>query len=107
MESRLRSLNVALLFVAAFSFGISLLMLTVPIFTLQVYDRVLSSRSEMTLLMLALVAIGLVAACSLLDMVRTRLLTRIAASFENTVAPHAFAALVRSPDRGTGVASRP
>ncbi len=43
---------------AAVSGGIGILMLTVPIFSLQVFDRVLGSGSQETLLALTLVTAG-------------------------------------------------
>lgn len=92
LPSTLRRLNVALVIVGVFSLGINLLMLTVPIYTLQVYDRVLSSGSMMTLAMLTLVAVGLIAACSLLDMIRARLLARVAGFFEDEFGGRAFRA---------------
>ncbi len=45
--------------VAALTFVLNLLALVLPIYMLQVYDRVLTSRSEMTLLFITLIAVGL------------------------------------------------
>lgn len=45
--------------VGAFSFVINLLQLTAPLYMLQVYDRVLNSRNEMTLLMLTILVVAL------------------------------------------------
>lgn len=66
-----------------FSFCINLLMLVSPLFMLQVYDRVLTSRSGMTLLMLALLAVGLLAIMGALDMLRARLLVRTGRKIDN------------------------
>lgn len=66
-----------------FSFCINLLMLVSPLFMLQVYDRVLASRSGMTLLMLALLAVALLGVMGLLDMLRSRLLVRTAKKIDN------------------------
>ena len=44
--------------VGAFSFAINLLLLAPSLYMLQVYDRVLTSRNELTLLMLTLVMVG-------------------------------------------------
>lgn len=96
MPSVVKKLTPAILGVAAFSFFISLLMLTVPIFTLQVYDRVLSSRNEVTLLMLTLVAIGLLFAAGFLDAVRNRFLVRIGAAFDKETSAPAFVAALKS-----------
>ncbi|HKJ63372.1 MAG TPA: type I secretion system permease/ATPase, partial [Hyphomicrobiales bacterium] len=54
-----RSCRGALASVGLFSCVINLLMLTGPLFMLQVYDRVLASGSVPTLVLLALLASGL------------------------------------------------
>jgi ATP-binding cassette subfamily C protein len=54
------------------SFFIAALQMTVPLFMLQVYDRVLNSRSLDTLMMLVLVAVGGLIVLGLLDFVRSR-----------------------------------
>ena len=46
-------------FVAVFSFFVNLLMLTGPLYMLQIYDRVLGSRSEATLLALSVLVVFL------------------------------------------------
>jgi PrtD family type I secretion system ABC transporter len=73
MKPLFQLLQRPLLFVAAFSFFVNLLLLAPAPFTLQVFDRVLSSRSHETLLVLLLgmgVALGLML---LLDYLRSRL----------------------------------
>jgi ATP-binding cassette subfamily C protein/ATP-binding cassette subfamily C protein EexD len=55
----------------------SILALTVSFFMLQVYDRVLTSRSGETLLLLTLIAAAALAVFGTLDMLRTRLLARL------------------------------
>ena len=45
--------------IGGFSFVINLLMLLPSLYMLQVYDRVLTSRSEMTLLMLTVITLDL------------------------------------------------
>src|SRR5215469_14161406 len=67
------------LFVAAsgFSAAMSLLALTTSFYMLQVYDRVLTSRSEDTLLLLTIIAVAAIAVFGTLDSLRLRLLARI------------------------------
>ena len=60
-----------------FSFFINLLMLTAPLFMLQVFDRVLSSRSSETLIFLMLIAGGALLAMSALEGIRGWVLVRI------------------------------
>ncbi len=57
-------------------------MLTMPIYLFQISDRVLTSRSLDTLLMLSGLALGLLATMSLLDILRRQILGRLAASME-------------------------
>lgn len=80
-----------MLFLAAISVLINLLMLTGPVFMMQVYDRVLSSRSLATLgVLLALVSL-LYLVQAALDGVRTRAAARIAALLDAGIAPKIFA----------------
>ena len=60
-----------------FGFFINLLFLTVPIYMLQVYDRVLTSRSMDTLLSLTLIAVIALVALSFLDTARAQVLARL------------------------------
>jgi ATP-binding cassette subfamily C protein len=87
--------------VGVFSFFVNLLMLTGPLFMLQVYDRVLASRSEATLLTLFLLICGLFALMGLLDFARTRVLSRAGARFQALLDRRVFDAVLRravSPD---------
>lgn len=73
--------------VAAFSVVISLLMLTIPIYMMQVFDRVLSSYSLETLVMLTLIATALLALLVALDGVRTDIFSRLSLQAEQQLAP--------------------
>ena len=64
---------------ALFSVFVNLLMLTGPLFMLQVYDRVLSSRSEATLVALAAITAFLFLMMGVLDHARGRVLARAGA----------------------------
>ena len=63
-----------LLHAILYSIAINILMLTPIIYMLQVYDRVISSGSMSTLLMLTLLMMGLLAASGAFDWIRSRLL---------------------------------
>ncbi len=63
--------------VGIFSFFINILLLTTSIYMLQVYDRVLASRSYDTLIYLTLVAIIALMTLALLDMARSRILVQV------------------------------
>ena len=87
------------LFLAAvlFSVFINLLMLTGPLYMLQVYDRVLGSRSEPTLIALSVLVMFLFLAMGFLDHVRSRVLTRIGLRTQTLLDKRVFeAALARS-----------
>lgn len=77
---------------AIFSGVINLLMLLPSIYMMQVYDRVLSSRSEMTLLMLTLITLGLFLLMSMLEWIRSMILVRISAGLDVTLSPRVFTA---------------
>jgi PrtD family type I secretion system ABC transporter len=78
---------------AVFSFFLNLLMLVVPLYMLQVFDRVLSSRSESTLLMLTVVAGFMLLVLGILEAVRARVLVRIGVKFEGLLKDRVFAAV--------------
>ncbi len=78
--------------VALFSVFVNLLMLTGPIYMLQIYDRVLGSRSEETLVALSILAISLYALMGVLDWARGRVLARIGARFQQELDERVFRA---------------
>ncbi|WP_316013733.1 type I secretion system permease/ATPase [Roseobacter sp. HKCCA0434] len=81
--------------VLLFSIFANILVLTGPLFMLQVYDRVLSSRSEATLVALfALVAV-LYAIMGVLDYARGRILGRVGARFQSMLDRRVFDAVLR------------
>lgn len=63
--------------VAVVSFVINILMLTGPVFMLQVYDRVLASGSVSTLVVIGSLAVVLYAFYGLLEGIRSRILARL------------------------------
>lgn len=73
-----------------FSVFVNLLMLTGPLYMLQIYDRVLSSGSIETLLVLTILTVGLYATMSALDFIRGALLARAGATFENRLREATF-----------------
>lgn len=94
--------------VGGFSFVINLLMLLPSLYMLQVYDRVLTSRSEMTLLVLTVITLGLYGVLVGLEWVRSRALVRVGARFDaalnNRVFTAAFETNLRSPGSNAGQA---
>lgn len=81
--------------VGLFSFFVNVLMLTGPIFMLQVYDRVLGARSEATLLALFLLVVFLFTAMGLLDLARAQVMARVGARFQADLEGRVFEAALR------------
>ncbi|AWN47614.1 type I secretion system permease/ATPase [Methylobacterium terrae] len=74
---------------------INLLMLTAPLFMLQVYDRVLPSRSLATLTGLAGIAASLFLLQGLVEIFRTRILARVSRLVDERLAERVFRHLLR------------
>ncbi|MBV6367906.1 type I secretion system permease/ATPase, partial [Pseudomonas aeruginosa] len=82
----------ALRSVAAFSGVINLLMLVPSLYMLQVYDRVLSSANEVTLLMLTLMALGVFVFMGALEALRSFVLVRVSERFDGQLHGRIYAA---------------
>lgn len=78
-----------------FSFFINLLMFVGPLYMLQIYDRVLSSRNEMTLVMISSIAIAMLISYGLLEWTRSRLLVRAGLQFDEVIADPVFHRVVQ------------
>lgn len=82
----------ALRWIALFSVFLNVLVLAVPLYMLQIYDRVLVSYSLDTLIMISIVAVLALAGFGWLEGVRGILAGRAAAHFEDEVSPVTFRA---------------
>jgi PrtD family type I secretion system ABC transporter len=78
-----------------FSFFVNLLMFVGPLYMLQVYDRVLTSRNETTLIMITAIAVGLLITYGLLEYVRSRMLVRTGLQFDEALASPLFHRVVK------------
>jgi len=85
-----------------FSFFINALMLVPSLYMMQVYDRVLNSRNEMTLLMLSIITIGLYALLGGLEWVRSQLLIRASLQLDARLNERVFGATFEASLRGAG-----
>lgn len=65
-----------------FSLAVNVLLLVPSIYMLQVYDRVITSRNESTLLLLTLLMFGLLALEAALEFVRGRIMVRVGAALD-------------------------
>ena len=87
--------------VALMSGVVNVLYLTGSFFMLEVYDRVLPSRSVPTLLALCLLALTLYSFQGALELIRGRVLARIGVSIEEALNARAFDILVRTSVGGS------
>lgn len=83
-----------------FSLAINLLYLAGPLYMLQVYDRVINSASEVTLVMLTLVLLVAFSALASLDFVRARVLTRASIRLDRLLAGRVLSATMDGAIRG-------
>ena len=86
--------------VVAFSIFVNLLMLTLPIYLFQISDRVLTSHSLDTLLMLSLLALVLLTVLSLLDIFRRQVLGGLAISLETILGGPLLASVINASPAG-------
>lgn len=85
-----------------FSMFTNLLMFVGPMYMLQIYDRVLSSRSETTLIALTVIAVILLMTYGLLEFVRSKLLVRAGLQFDEVLAHPTFHLVVKQQTAAPG-----
>ncbi len=85
--------RIAMFAIIIFSFFVNILMLTGPLFMLQIYDRVLTSGSIPTLVALGMLAAVLYGLFGFLDYIRGRLLVRIGRLLEENLSDKVFYAM--------------
>ena len=93
--------------IGLFSAFVNLLMLTGPLFMLQIYDRVLASRSEATLVALAGIVAFLFLMMGLLDHARGRVLARAGARFQARMDGRVLGAILTRAGRSPAARSAP
>lgn len=94
MRDLIRHFRPFFVYAAVFSFFINLLMLVPSVFMLQVFDRVLASRSAETLAVLTLGAAVSLAFMAFLDMLRARLLSMAGLALDAQLGPKVLELLV-------------
>jgi ATP-binding cassette subfamily C protein len=95
LAAALRDCRRAFASVALFSGVVNLLMLAGPLYMLQIYDRVLSSRSVPTLIALSVFLVGAYAFQGALDLIRSRVVVRVAALLDRHLALVIHGAVIR------------
>jgi len=92
-----------LISIGCFTALINVLMLVPSIYMLQVYDRVLSSQNETTLVMLTLMVVGFFAFIGVLEVIRSFIVIRIGSQLERRFNLRVYkAAFERNLQRGEG-----
>lgn len=92
LRRALSALRGAFVSIGAFSFSINFLMLAPSLYMLQVYDRVLNSRNETTLVMLSLILAALFLLLGGLEWVRSMIMVRLGAKLDLALDGRVFAA---------------
>ena len=91
-----------------FSFFINLLMLTIPLYMLLVYDRVLTSGNHSTLIALSILVGILLAIMGTLEFLRSRILVRVGGRIDRALSSRVFDAFMkRARTSGTDKGERP
>src|SRR6476646_6091449 len=87
--------------VALFSGMVNLLMLAGPLYMLQIYDRVLASRSVPTLIALSIFLVGAYGFQGLLELLRSRIVVRAAALVDEHLGKAVHQALITLASRNS------
>jgi ATP-binding cassette subfamily C protein EexD len=90
LKTAIRNAKGSFIAVGFFSMFINLLMLVPAIYMLQVYDRVVTSGSESTLVMLTLIMVLLLTTMGGLEWVRSRMLVRISANIDQQLSKQVY-----------------
>ena len=97
LTAALLACRTAFVGVALFSGILNLLYLTGSFFMLEVYDRVIPSRSIPTLIGIAVLALVLYIFQGVIDTIRSRVLVRIAGSLDEAISQRAYQIQIRLP----------
>jgi ATP-binding cassette subfamily C protein len=103
LQASVRAIRAPFAAAIVFSFFINLLMFITPLYMLQIYDRVLASRSIATLVGISVLAGALLLVYAALEMIRSRVLVRAGLLFDGSIARPAFDAVHRANLRRPGL----
>ncbi|HEX6840851.1 MAG TPA: type I secretion system permease/ATPase [Stellaceae bacterium] len=96
VHKALRACRGAFGIIMVFSLAINLLTLATPLYMMQVFDRVLGSRSGDTLVMLTLITVLAIGVLALLDAIRAQMLVRIGNWLDDRLGPRVFSGALRA-----------
>lgn len=105
LKKSLLSAKKSFIMVGLFSMFINILMLVPPLYMLQLYDRVLGSRSQDTLIMLTLIVVVLFITMGLLEVVRSRVLVRVGNKLDSMLSQRIFDSLFELERKAPGRSS--
>ena len=95
-----KNIRHGLMVLVAFSVVLNILALATPIYLFQISDRVLTSRSIDTLIMLTALILGALALHAVLDVLRRQFIMRVALRLETTLAAPVLTAATRAANLG-------
>lgn len=101
----IKTLKGSFYFAAFLSLFINLLMLVPTLYMLQLYDRVLASRSMETLIMLTLIVIVMFMVLGMLEFIRSRILIRVGNAIDSKMSNRLFDAMFALANRHPGKAT--
>lgn len=102
LQEAIDSIKPALKRVALFGLGVNLLSLAPTLYMLEVYDRVVNSRSLTTLLMLTILVLGMLAMMEIMEWVRGQMLHNTGLMLENKLGERVFNAVFEANLRRVG-----
>jgi PrtD family type I secretion system ABC transporter len=91
-----------LIYAGVFSFFINILMLTMPLYMMQLFDRVFSSRSNETLIMLTLAAVFALLISWALDLLRSKLMLNAGIVMEERLGHRVLSGVIKQAGRLEG-----
>lgn len=109
LEIALLSAKKSFFYVGFFSLFVNLLLLVPSFYMLEVYDRVVSSRSVTTLIMLTLIVVFLMSVYGMLEWIRSRMMVRISTRLDLMLGERVFNASFKQSlfANGLGVSTQP
>lgn len=96
VHKALRACRGAFGIIMVFSLAINLLTLATPLYMMQVFDRVLGSRSGDTLVMLTLITVLAIGVLALLEAIRAQMLVRVGTWLDDRLGPTVFSGALRA-----------
>jgi len=105
LKRALLKAKMAFLMGGFFSLFINLLMLVPPLYMLQLYDRVVTSRSVETFILITALVIVLFITLALLEMVRSRILVRVGNRIDELLSERVYSAIFKLAEKYPGKAS--